>query len=468
MNALFQAMNKTATTENGALAYHTSLSHCLDFFYLAGASRGKDTSHQFKMALLENPDIALRALQHLRDIRGGSGERQLFRELTKVVHDSEANRVVLVDLFKKTPEIGRYDDLLWFVDNLAEPYSGHAVNEFCNGLKSNNGLAFKWCPIKGDTAKKLRKALGFKKEADWRKYIVAGRKTVEQKMCAKEWNEIEFSKVPSVASARYMTAFHRNCGESYQDYKDSLVKGETTINAGAVYPYDVLKASLNGNEIVAEAMWNSLPDYLEGSEENILPMIDVSSSMECTAGGSKSLTCMDVAISLGLYVAQRNNTQFKDCYFTFESQPNMLCANLGTLKNKFLSIKHAPWGGSTNIVLAFERLLHVAKHNGLTQKDMPTSVVIFSDMQMDNRNSGDVSKTTFEHIKDLYEASGFVMPKLIFWNLNASNTSKPVTKHETGTVMVSGYSPSLLKTVFKGANPYEAMLETLMVERYNI
>lgn len=472
MSELFQAMNKTATTDNGARAHYSSLSANLDFFYLSGASRGKDIKQEFKAALAENPEIALRTLQWLRDVRGGAGERQLYRELVKVLHDSEFNRAQLVELFQKTPEIGRYDDLLWFAENLSEPYSDHALIQFQNGLRENNGLAFKWTPIKGAIAKKLRTRLGFKKEVDWRKFVVAGRKTVEQQMCAKQWNDINFSHVPSLASARYQKAFGRNAQENYSVYIQSLVKGEAgvKINAGAVYPYDVYKSCFSGTPEVAEQQWKALPNYLENSNEKILPLIDVSGSMSCAAGGSGSLSCMDVAISLGWYVADKSEGEFKNTFMTFEDKPRLLkLQSPVSLLSTFEGIRQAPWDRGTNIQNVFATLLQAARDSSVAEENMPTMILILSDMQFDCPYVEGRSVTAFDMMKVEYGKFGYKLPKIVFWNLNASNKSVPVTRHETGTAMVSGYSPSLLKGILSGGmTPEQIMLDVVMIDRYKL
>ena len=473
MNTLFQAMNKTASTDNGALAHHSSLSANLDFFYLAGASRGKDIKQEFYKALNEDRDVALRTLQWLRDIRGGAGERQLFKDLfTTIGSMTDASKVL-----GKVKEIGRLDDLLDLsiklegTGVLEDRLSEDALQLFVAELRANNGLAFKWTPIKGATAKKLRTMMGFKKEADWRKFVVAGRKTVEQQMCAKEWSEINFSHVPSVASARYQKAFGRNASKEYGEYLASLQKGEAgvKINASAVYPIDVFKSCYNGNPEVAEQQWKALPNYLEGNSERILPLIDVSGSMTASAGGT-SVSCMDVAISLGWYIADKIEGTFKHTFMTFEDVPRMLqLTNLSTLKDTFDTIRSVSWGRSTNIQNAFKVLLHAAVQNEVPKEDMPTTIMILSDMQFDCSYVDGRSVTAFDMVKAEYSAAGYEVPKIVFWNLNVSNKTIPVTKDETGTAMVSGYSPSLLKGILKGGmTPEQIMLDTVMIDRYKL
>ena len=473
MNTLFTAMNKTATTTNGALAHHSSLSANLDFFYLAGASRGKDIKQEFAKALNEDQEVALRTLQWLRDIRGGAGERQLFKDLfTTIGSVTNASKVLY-----KIREIGRLDDLLSLSEQLEgkgaleDMLSKEALDIFSAELKANNGLAFKWTPIKGVTAKKLRTILGFKKEADWRKFVVAGRKTVEQQMCAKDWKEINFSHVPSVASARYQKAFGRNAPEQYGAYIESLKKGEAgvKINASAVYPYDIYKSCYQGNPDVAEQQWKALPDYLEGTTERILPLIDVSTSMQYPAGGS-SVTCMGVAISLGWYIAERVKGKFNNTFMSFSDKPLMFqLSNIKSLKDVFDGIKQTPWGGSTNIQNAFYTLLQAALQNEVSADEMPTTILILSDMQFNSYSVDGKSLTAFEVVKAEYAKHGYELPKIVFWNLNAANKSIPVTKHETGTAMVSGFSPSLMRGILKGGlTPEQVMLDTVMIDRYKL
>ena len=468
MMNLLQAMNTTATTDNGCVANHSSLSKCVDFFYLSGASRGKDIKKEFIAALVENEDVALRTLQWLRDVREGAGERQLFRDLTKVaVEQLGTSHSGIIQLIAKIPELGRFDDLIWLNENCLE-IGDFACHVYKDQLKENNGLAFKWCPIKGNSAKKLRNMLGFKKEADWRKYIVAGRKTVEQQMCAKEWNEIDFSKVPSLASARYQKAFGRNAQEKYVKYLEALVKGETKINASAVYPYDVIKSVKQGNKDIANQQWKALPNYLEGNKERILPVIDVSGSMSCPAGKNSSVSCMDVAISLGLYVAEHNDGIFKDIFMTFHSTPQ-LCKVSGTLSQKIAQIIGAPWGMNTDLQKVFITLLQAAVANKVPESEMPTTIIFFSDMQFDNcvTNSHNVSAYTM--IDTLYSENGYNRPNIVFWNLNASNKSIPVTIGTEGTALVSGFSPSLMKSLLNGGlEPETTMLSVVMNNRYSL
>jgi len=453
------AFNNVTKTTNGDFAYKSTLDANVDLFYQAGSSRGSDIHHIFDKALAKNEDVAIRTLLWLRDAREGAGERQQFKNLVLRLKPEMIQRVIPL-----IPELGRWDDLLVF---LGTPYERQAAGVIAAGLNQGNGLCAKWMPRKGKNAARLRKILGIKKPELWRKLLVSLSNTVEQQMCAKDWNNIEFDKVPSVAAGRYIQAFLRNAPESYNAYKAKLVKGEAKINAGAVYPYDVLKSMRQGNRAVAEAQWNALPNYMEGVEDRILPIIDVSGSMMCPAGGPRSgslITCMDVAISLGIYVAQRNVGPFRNVAMTFHSNPKLY-----EFPNSFVEAVHmvgrSEWGMNTNIEKAFHQILSRATLHKVAPDQMPTKVLILSDMQFDQCING---MGAYDSIKAMYAYHGYELPQIVFWNINSAAGTMPVKADTKGTAMVSGFSPSILKGIVTGElDPVGVMLKIVMSERYD-
>jgi len=240
MNAFVNAVaNQEARTENGMKARKSTANACVDLFFKIGASRGKDITADFVAAYVENKDIALRIAQWVRDVRGGAGERELFRQILKYLdkHDPDSAKALL----NKVPDIGRWDDI--FVVETNKPY---AFTMLGNALREKNGLAAKWTPRQGPLAVEIRNFFGMSPKF-YRKSLVEMTKVVEQDMCAKNWDAINFSHVPSVASSRYKKAFFRNT-EKYAEYVAALVKGNdptVKVNASAVYPYDVLKGVIN-------------------------------------------------------------------------------------------------------------------------------------------------------------------------------------------------------------------------------
>ncbi len=318
-------------------------------------------------------------------------------------------------------------------------------------------------PRKGPIAQELRNYFGFTPKY-YRKRLVELTKVVEQAMCAKKWDTINFEHVPSLAMSRYLTAFHKNAGQAFLDYKSKLVKGEAKINASAVYPYDIIKSLRHGGDHeVCDKQWDALPDYMDG--KNILPLVDVSGSMESPV--NKSVTCLDVALSLGLYCADKNKGEFKDMFLTFSQKPEIVHLK-GSLSQKMVQMTQSEWGFNTNLIAAFERILHIAKKNKVAQEDMPSCLLILSDMQFDATSGLNISAT--ESVAALYKEAGYELPGVVWWHIN-SYSNVPVKFDERGNAMVSGFSPAIMKSVLKAdftnMTPESIMSQTVNVPRYN-
>jgi len=323
VNAVQKSKNKAvARTANGMKARATSQSSVLDLFGLIGSARGTDITKQFTASLVENADLTLRMLQWARDIREGAGERATFRNLLSALEATDPT--LAGKLMHKIPALGRWDDLFAYKNPINR---NQAFALIADALEAKNGLAAKWMPRKGPVAVELTRYLGLSPKA-YRKLIVGLTNVVETQMCAKEWEAINFSHVPSVASARYQKAFGRNAKESYSAYIAELKKPvaeradpKVKINASAVYPYDVVKSVIKGNAAVADEQWKALPNYV--GDAKVLPMVDVSGSMGSLWYTYSQLQPIDIAVSLGLYCASKNTGDFKDLFLTFSGKPKM-------------------------------------------------------------------------------------------------------------------------------------------------
>jgi hypothetical protein len=465
--------NQDARTTNGMKARKSTANAVVDLFYNIGASRGKDVIPAFTAAYVENKELALRVAAWARDVRGGSGERQLFRDILKYLEKTDVDAAKA--LLHKVPELGRWDDIFVFD---SKELKAEAYTMLGDALRARNGLAAKWTPRQGKIAAEIREFFGMSPKF-YRKSLVELTKVVESQMCAKEWNEINFSHVPSVAHARYKKAFNRNT-PMYAAYVADLVKGEqpsVKVNAGAVYPYDVLKGRIgsyvnfNKTELdVVQKQWEALPNFV--GDANILPLVDVSGSMSCRAGGhgSKSgLTCMEVAVSLGLYLADKNKGKFKDTFLTFSSKPELLHLK-GNINQKIDQMVKSNWDMSTDLHKAFDKILSVAVNGNVPQEEMPEMVLILSDMQFNACIRFDDSAQ--EMIVRKYKDAGYNVPKVVFWNLNASYGNSPVKFDASGTALVSGFSPAVVKPLLAGDletfTPEAVMLKTIMEDRYAV
>lgn len=464
-NTLIQALNTMSTrTTNGMRAHGTTFDRNVDLFFMIGASRGKNLSVPFAQAYAENPDTAVRILQWARDVRGGAGERAVFRTIVKALATgNDETRGVASALLPKIPEIGRWDDVL---ELMGTPLEADAAMFIGGALADRNGLAAKWMPRKGPLAATLRRYWDLTPK-QYRKLLVTLTNVVETKMCAKEWDTIDFGKLPSLASARYQKAFSRNAEKSYAAYKNALEKGAAKINAGAVYPYDVIKSLKHGDVVVADAQWNALPNYMQDSGRQILAVADVSGSMSCPVGGNPKLTCMDVCISLAMYVAERATGGFKNAFVTFSERPKLQFLTGKTLLNRYQELARAEWGMSTNLLGSFEAILKTAVANKVPASDMPDTLLIMSDMQFNSCCRYD--DTAIAGLRRRFKDAGYEMPKVVFWNLNAKPGTFPATVNDQGVAMVSGCSPSILKAVLSGDDfsPRAIMEAAVNIERYN-
>lgn len=459
------------TTTNGIVARNSSTDPVVDLFYQWGASRNLTTAerlNRFQAAFQADPELSLRLLLWGRDIREGAGERNYFREVLS--HLAITNYLQVIPLLPRIAELGRADDLFTLVGT---PIEREALAFYAEQLHSGNGLFFKWAPREKSAqrplALKLRHQLGMTSR-QYRKFIVAGTSVVEQPMCAKQWSTINYSHVPSRASALYSKAFNRNDTDRYQQYLTDLVRPEQAaqpvkINASAIYPYDVIRGWEHASPTEAqriEAQWAALPNWM--NDVSVLPMIDTSGSMTAPAGKS-SVTCLDVATSLGLYVASKSQGAFRDVWMEFSSESHIQHFAGDSIITKLRGMKSII--ANTNLDNAFKQLLSFAIKHKVPQADMPKVILIFSDMQFDMGTRS--SDSAQQMIKAQYKQAGYDLPVIVYWNLN-SHDNVPVKAGKPGTVLVSGFSPSLVKSILSNieeVTPRGIMMKTLMNPRYD-
>jgi hypothetical protein len=470
--------NQEARTTNGMKARVSTADKNVDLFFKIGASRGKDITPAFVGAYIENRDYALRIAQWARDIRQGAGERKLFHDILNKLIYSDVDAAIA--LLRKAPELGRWDDVLVAIGHQGV-VGDTAVSMIKSALDKGDGLCAKWMPRKGVLAATLREKLGWTPKY-YRKRLVELTKVVEQDMCANRWDEINFNHVPSVASARYKKAFAKHTPK-YKEWAAKLVSTDpevaktVKVNAGAVYPYDVIKG-LNANAYgvrydeasldVMTAQWEALPNYV--GDANILPIVDVSGSMCCPAGGHNSkskVTCLDVSVSLGLYLADKNKGKFKDTFLTFSGKPELLHLK-GNIVQKIEQMSRSAWEMNTNLNAAIKKILDVATKGNVPAEEMPKVLLILSDMQFDQCASYDDS--AMQMIERKYAEAGYAVPQIVFWNLNAAD-NVPVKFNKQGVALVSGFSPTIMKSILAADldqfTPEAIMRKTIMSDRYD-
>ena len=476
LTALETELNVT-TTENGAKAYKSTLNECVDLFGKISACR-KDIPQArklFALAFKEDPETATRILFNARDIRGGQGEREVFRNLFKdLVSENSEIGEKLVELI---PVYGRWDDLLVLENTSAWERVQYLIleqlrkDEVALTAGENVSLLGKWMPsINASSADSKRLGRRFaqllgKNEREYRKFLTALRsriKIVEQKMCSKEWSEIDYEHLPSRAGFMYRKAFAKQDATRYAEYLSAVEKGDKKINAGTIYPYEIVENYLYkgaSNDKTIDLMWEALPNYMEGQELNGLVVADVSGSMMGTP--------MAVSISLAMYIAERNTGIWKDKFITFSYRPEIQTIVGKTVGDRIRNLSSSAWGFNTDLRAVFESVLNAGIKNDVPDAEMPKKLIIVSDMQFDQACASN-KRTNFEQIEKMYHKAGYEMPQLVFWNVNAIGGNVPMTIHDTGTCLVSGCSPSILKSVLGGKviTPVDVMRDAVYNERY--
>lgn len=461
-----------STTENGANTYTTTGDPVLNLFALGGSYRNRteeDCINLFKQAFLAEPRLAIKALMYLRDVTDGAGERRFFRVVYKWLSQNYPEWALAI--LYLIPVYGRWDDVFAAL-NTGTSVEGTVwimiMNQLREDMKSDTpSLLAKWLPSENTSslktrslATRTRKMLGLTSK-EYRKMLSELRgkiKVLERTMSANQWDQIDFSKIPSVAGFRYAHCF-RARPETATRYALFMADKHTHVNAKALNPQAIVHSVFLGvGDAEIDKYWNDLPDYYLGKEEPGIAVVDVSGSMTGTP--------MEAAIGLGAYVAKKAKGPFKDHFITFSTRPSLVKMQGDSIKEALLDMKQADWGFSTNIEAVFELLLQTAIKNHTPQNEMPKTLYIFSDMEFDDAcciSSCD-RDTLLESIKKRWNAYDYDMPRLILWNLDARNDTIPIVGGSYS--YISGFSPSMISAVLSGKNGRELMLEKLNSERY--
>lgn len=485
LNELKNEANRTFT-ENGAVTNESTFSDCLDLFATIGALRKQNEDEiifRFVRAFTENPDIAMKTLFYARDVRGGLGERRVFRIILGWLSKNEPQA-----LKKNIPyiaEFGRFDDLLCLLHTPVEDEAVRVIMEQLNAdlsALSTNGevsLLGKWLPSENASAKHTRnearylmKKLGYT-ERQYRKMTVALRKhirIIENNLRERDYT-FDYSKQPSKAMKKYHDAFFRNDRERYVEFLNKVSTGDMKLNAEVLYPYELILPYIgryNGfmrpvtedEKAYLNATWQSLPHF--GGDENALAVVDTSGSMYWNDPPLPAA----VALSIGLYFAEHNKGAFANHFIEFSMNPTLIELKGETFADRLRYACSFNEIADTNIEAVFDLVLNAAVRNSVPQEELPKKLVILSDMEFNSCVEG-ADITNFENARAKYAAHGYTLPEVVFWNVESRNRNLPVTKNEAGVALVSGCTPRLFEMVEGDLkNPYELMLEILSAERY--
>ncbi|MGN0317764.1 MAG: DUF2828 family protein [Lachnospira sp.] len=483
MNAIKNELNdEKCLTINGSVGYATSGKKLLDLNFSVTSLRKQSEQeiiNKFMDAYYEDPMMAMKWLFYCRDCRSGIGERRLFRVVMQYLAILKPD--IVRSVLKLVAEYGRHDDVLCLLDTPVKNDVLAAIKEQLMSDKDNMdaerniSLISKWCASENASSKTtkeyattIRKYLGMTSK-QYRQMLSKMRNyldVVERKMSAKQWNEINYEAVPSRANLIYNDAFLRNDEERRREYLDALSKGKAKINASVLFPDDIVHKYCSGVysttvralDETLEGLWKALPTL---TTENTLVVRDGSGSMVGKP--------MDVSTAMAIYMAERSTGEFHNQFITFGAKPKLISLDgMDTLREKLLKTYRETDCSNTNIKAVFDLILRTAVNNKMSQADMPKNIVIISDMQFDGVRFN-FTEPLFKTISNEYAEYGYLMPRLIFWNVNVYfNNVVPIQQNELGVVLISGYSQNLVKMVMSGeTDPYECLVKQLNDKRYD-
>lgn len=497
-----------SVTENGAVGYRTTCKELVDMNFMVSSMRGmseEEITNKFAKAFYEDKLLAIKWLFFAGDVRGGLGERRLFRICFSYLAGSHPK--IAKALLRLIPEYTRWDNLIVLIDT---PLIDDVIDIIRYQLREDNtnmkynqpiSLLAKWMPSINSSSKEKRrlaliiiKKLNFSKDS-YRKMLSALReylKVVEIYIAKKEYSNIDYSTVPSRANLIYNNAFLKNDTERRREYLESLQKGKTKINADVLYPHDIVYKyrdyyRIKNYDITLEELWKALPDFVQGDNRTIC-VADGSGSMLSNTVPKTKISCLDVANSLAIYFAERCSGEFKNTYITFSERPQLVnLTNGNSLKEKLEIASRYNEVANTNIEAVFDLILQTAVNKNMSQEELPNNILILSDMEFDScvtttnitdsycqgfnffRRINTPNKKLFKTIADKYESYGYKLPRLVFWNIYSRTNTIPVKENGLGVMLVSGFSPSIVKMVLSSElDPFNCLLEQLNCERYDL
>lgn len=478
--ALIEAATRTKT-ENGANALNTTGDACLDLFGTIGALRTADAlriQSLFDEAYREDKLLATKIAFYARDVRGGLGERRTFREIIR--HMAMYHPEALIPNLDLIGVFGRYDDLYSLIDTPAENQMWTAMkNQFeedrANLAKGNAiSLLAKWIKSADASSQKTRQLgvltaekLGYDVYR-FKRIVRAMRKhigIVESLMSAGRWDEIKYPEVPSRAMMIYRNAFRKHDPSGFEKFAQKALTGETKINSSTLYPYDLVEKITGGNghyvttdDPTIEAQWRQLPNYVEPGI-NAIVMADTSGSMF-----GRPLCS---AVGLAIYFAERNIGAYHNLWMTFSSRPIFHNLRGDTLAQKLRNLDKDGWDMNTDLRAAFYAILELATAKGVSPEEMPKSLIVISDMEIDE--CGNRDWTFYDKMQRKFRNHGYEIPNVIFWNVNSRHNVFHADSTRKGVQLCSGQSTTVFKQLLSciGMTPVEAMLKTINSERYD-
>jgi len=479
MDNLINQNRKTVTT-NGDVAYSTTLNANLDFFGSAGSIpvNKNNVPHEFMnlftKAYREDSETALKNALYYRDIRGGLGRREGYRQI--LVYLAKTNVEDFKRLVVLTAMYGRYDDLtkiVWLLPNEAQAFLVEFIStvfkeDLANVASGNITLLGKWMPSANTKVKNTRKLglfwayrLGLS-EREYRKALSQLRaqiNIIETKLTKRDYS-FDYSKIPSRAMMKYTQAFIRNDEARYNEFKNQISDNPSVVakKVAQLYPYEIIR-KLDSDRQLAEALWSAYPqDKFDG---NIIVVRDGSGSMY---GGYGDANPIEIADSMAIYTAERLAGKFKNRFITFSNRPQLVdLSKVKTLKDKVELLHEHNEIANTNMSATMKLIYDSSL--GLPVEEQLDTILIISDMQFD-AGVRNCSESVMDSWKEKFINSDLKWPEIVYWNVNQSKVTFPTSKYDN-VKLVSGFSKSVLEDVMTNETTSATEYMMKVLSRYN-
>ncbi len=451
-----------------------------------------------------------------RDILEGNGERDLFYILLRHIHRRWPEHAPR--LLPLVPEYGAWFDAYrmfetsrcrtWTADpvSIKDALADQLADIYAAQLKKDAtaegrvSLAGKWAPREGKRHHWFAKLLMKKLRMNYKEYrrlisdLSAKCNVVEQKMChdgsgAAHWKDIDFETVPSLAMAKYRSAFlHCKAGDddrmeahaNFVQYVQKLQMRQTTAHGRLLYPHQFVQHARTvpfGSEeqIVLQAQWEDLVRSVraKGVLKDTVVMADLSGSMMQPLAGHT--TAMDVCLGLAMLLSEVNTNVFADQVMTFSSDPEWVDLKDRTnLYSKMYALQECEYGLSTNFEAALTLLLQSLEKYQVQPGEEPKQLIIITDMGWDSAVGCEWNETHLDILRQRYaEAGAWSVPRIVVWNVSSMYKEFHAPAVAPGVVQISGWSSNLVKQFMDGhdlvnimSSPAESMRAVLYSDRY--
>ncbi len=507
-----QNYNNVSHTENGAAGYRTTANALVDLNFKVASLRMRkeeEITEAYIRAFWESPKYAVKWLFFLRDIPEGMGERRSFRVCLKylAVSQPEITKAVL----NYVPEYGRYDDLLVLLDT---PLAGDVAALYQKQLRldlaamaEGRGISLlaKWLPGNNTSSAEARRYAEILRKyfqmspKQYRQTLSSLRRygnVVETQISASEWTSVNYDRVPAKANMKYDQAFARHDLARRTEYLEKVLAGDNKLHTNGLMPYEIVHRYTGKGwyyrdpireDLLTELLWKKITEdgfQNEWGLKDAIVVADGSGSMYTPVSGNSTVQAIEVCNSLAIYFAEQLKGVFHNKAITFSSRPQFIDLRDNTkLKDKLEIMRAYSEVSNTNIKAVFDLLLEMAISHEVPAEELPGQVLIISDMEFDQASVPNywlfpgkketvewapVDEALFTTIGKQYEAAGYRMPRLIFWNVCGRSDTIPMVDNAEGLCLLSGFSQNAMKIAAQKErkDPWEALKKVLDSPRY--